>query len=176
MALKMNPGSARLAQPAQESYARYRAKGMKQVDARKLCRISKNTAGRWEKKPAIKARIRFLVDKELGNLYGEQTREIRRITFGSNDILLALADVAFGPLMPASARVTAASKLADIFCLVPRSLKDVKEFYGWTEEELAEFRRTNGEFVPERFRHLIGPEDIGRFEEPETGEEKTPRR
>ena len=165
MSLRMKPGSAPLAQPAQESYARCRAKGMKQVDARKRCKISKNTAGRWEKKSAIKARIRFLVDRELGTLDGEETKEIRGITFGRNDIIWVLADVAFSPLMPASARVTAASKLCDIFCLVPRSLSDVKEFYGWTEEEMAEYLRTDGEFVPERFRHLIGPEDIGRREE-----------
>jgi hypothetical protein len=91
----------------------------------------------------------FLIKKTLADQRGEYRKEFRKITIDRNDIIMGLADLAQNPLADARARVAAWAKLADIFCLVPKSLKDAKDFYGWTEEELEEYRRSNGEFVPD---------------------------
>lgn len=159
--MKGNKHSAEsLPRIAQEQYARLMAQGAKQVDALKICKISKNTAGRWNKEPAVKARINYLVNQTLKDQRTECRKEYRKITIDRNDIIMGMADLAQNPLTRDSARVTAWSKLADIFCLVPRSLEDVKEFYGWTEEELDEYRRTEGEFVPERFKPYFGTREM----------------
>jgi hypothetical protein len=155
-----NPSYERLPRIAQENYARLRSQGAKQVDARKICKIGKNTAGRWEKDRAVKSRINFLVSQTLDDQRNECRAEYRKITIDRNDIIMGLADLAQNPVTRDSARVAAFGKLADIFCLVPKSLRDAKEFHGWTEEELDEYRRTKGEFVPDRFKPYFGASEM----------------
>jgi hypothetical protein len=157
---RKKPSSESLPRIAQEKYARLKAQGAKQVDALKICKISKNTAGRWEKDSAVQARINYLVNQTLEDQRSECKKEYRKISIDRNDIIMGLADLAGNPLTRDSARVAAFGKLADIFCLVPRSLRDAKEFYGWTEEELDEYRRTEGEFVPERFKPHFGTSEM----------------
>ncbi len=150
------PPSESLRHTKKEKYAHLRARGARQIVASKACKICRNTAGRWDKDSAVKARIDFLVNQNLADRRDENKGECRRITIDRNDIIMGFADIARDPLQSATARVAAWSKLADIFMLVPRSARDIKEFYGWTEEELIEYSASNGEFIPDRFKPYIG--------------------
>lgn len=44
------PGTAALSHPGREKYAHFRVNGFKAAEAAKRCRMSKNTAYRWEKR------------------------------------------------------------------------------------------------------------------------------
>lgn len=82
----------------------------------------------------------------------------RKIAISRNDIIMGLADIAQKG-EGESARVSAYSKLADIFGLMPKpSGKDVDMFAGWSDEELQHYRIT-GE-LPSRFG--LSVEDDGK--------------
>lgn len=82
-------------------------------------------------------------------------RSIRKITFGRNDIIMALGDLAgIGDknkiAESESARASALRTLADMYDLIPKSNeKHAGLFKGWTDEELDEYRLTGK--LPTRF-------------------------
>jgi hypothetical protein len=74
-----------------------------------------------------------------------------------NDIIMGLADEARDPENHGSTRVSAWSKLADIFGLSPKNDRDKERsfFDGWTDEEIDYFIANDGT-LPLRFRAEAG--------------------
>jgi hypothetical protein len=89
-------------------------------------------------------------------------KAIRQIDIGRNDIIMGLVDCArdekteIGRL---GVRVKAWLGLADIFMLRAKTIRDLSEFYGWTDDEIYEFRQNDT--IPERFRRVLRPTDMG---------------
>ena len=101
-------------------------------------------AARLVKHPGVVAALKKKQDeviKASGKKLG------RAITITRNDIVMGLVDEAKGA-DSASARVSAWSKLADIFRITDKT-KDADLFDGWTDEELVEYRDTGR--LPARF-------------------------
>jgi hypothetical protein len=90
----------------------------------------------------------------------------RSIDIDRNDIIMGLADIALSGLTPAGARVSAWLGLADIFLLRPKKIDDVKQFVGWTTDELREFSLTG--VVPPRIASMIGSDSIDALIPPAT--------
>jgi hypothetical protein len=117
--------------------------------------MGKRVLAREHVAAAINEKIKCAV-KESGKQMG------RRIAFSRNDIIMGLADEAGlnkekQGAESDSARVSALSKLADIFQLSQKSTKDTDMFAGWTDEELEQFQ-IHGT-VPERFGGLSAAYD-----------------
>lgn len=72
------------------------------------------------------------LNKELGKTEG---RRLRRVSITRNDIINGLAEVGLKGESE-SARVSALSKLADIFRLSAKNANETEDFTGWTDEEL----------------------------------------
>jgi uncharacterized protein (UPF0147 family) len=85
-------------------------------------------------------------------------RPIRPITIDSNDVIMGFADIAQDARQPGGARVAAWNIIAEIFLLKAKSIKDIRNFHGWTTDELKDYA-VDG-IIPERFRLLLGPSGL----------------
>ena len=80
-------------------------------------------------------------------------RMIRPITIDRNDIIMGIVDCINDKKTPVARLLMMMrrwSLLADIFMLRAKTLKDLADFYGWTEDEIVEFGKTLT--IPERLR------------------------
>lgn len=115
-------------------------------------------SGAWlSKHPQIKARvvqIKLELQENLRKQSEGATRIVPRVTIQRNDIINGLASIAQDLRMQGRARVAAYLGLADIFMLRARNVKDLMDFYGWTNEEMDEYA-TSG-VPPARIRSLLG--------------------
>ncbi len=151
------PGSTALSRPGREKYARLRSEGFKGAKTAKLCHISKNTACRWGAEDEVKARIAFLTEQFLQGGRDEKERVIRSITFGTNDVIMALWEIG-SEGESERARVAALMGLADIFLLRAKCIQDLRTGVGWTDDEALEFSKTG--VVPERIAEITGDRTV----------------
>ena len=146
-------GAAVLSHPGREKYSQLRAEGFKGAKAAKLCRVSKNTAYRWDADGQVKARIAFLTGQSLREKRGASKSGVRPITFDRNDLIMELWEI--GTKGDSDrARVSALLGLCDIFLLRAKCIDDLRKGVGWTEDETIEFQRTR--IVPDRIFALTG--------------------
>ena len=155
-------GADALVNAAHERLARLRAHGLSFSKAAKEMGVTARSAKRYSKHPGVEARTKFLKGQEKVNAAVQlaNTKVIRPIDIDRNDIIMGFVDVVRDRSSRGGEKVAALRALAEIFCLFPKSLKDVREFYGWTEDEILEHYRTRGEFIPERFRGLVKPGEM----------------
>jgi hypothetical protein len=87
------PGIVALSHPGRERYAHFRVNGFKAAEAAKQCRISRNTAYRWEADSEVKSRIAFLDKQSVQVRRDVREPIIRPISFGTNDVLMDLWEI-----------------------------------------------------------------------------------
>jgi hypothetical protein len=119
--------------------------------------ISRETASRYKKSRDVIALVELVKSRreEIENKVEteEIPKPIRKITINRNDIIMGLVDVAQDPGAPHAARVAAWSKLAEIYMLLPKNLRDLLNFYGWQSDEMAKFIEDG--IIPERIRPFV---------------------
>jgi len=147
-------------EPHVEKFCQLVAGGATQTEAAHQVGKHRSMAWQWMKQPRVSQRIDEIRDqfnREIIKLRAQ--KEVREITIDRNDIIMGLADVAgLGDPRKASdsarAVVAALLGLADIFMLRAKNLREVKDFHGWTADELRDYAITGT--VPERIRLLVG--------------------
>ena len=152
-------GSVPLEDPVHEKFCTLVQSGVRPTAAALRCGLSKSSGNYFMNRPDISRRIKWLQkDAErrvqevvVANQSSVQAKVLQRpVDIGRNQIVNLLAEIARNPEVAASSRVSALVVLVDIFMLRARNLKELNEFYGWTDDDLTEFIRT-GE-TPERLR------------------------
>lgn len=142
--------------PHLEKFCQVVAEGYSHVEAAEIAGRSRGSASYLFARPGVIDRIR-----ELRLLVQSATEEEVAIRAGRaesivnitrNDIINGLHHEAL-TAKSSCARVTAWRGLAEIYMLYPKTLKDVEDFYGWTDEEIEEYAKTGK--VPDRLRDLL---------------------
>jgi hypothetical protein len=148
-------GSLRLSRTDKERFASLLASGAKRCHAQRECKISRSTARRWEADSAVQSRIDFL--RRQSNERAEKHEQNRPLTFGRNDVLMELWDIATSrddPHIGGRARVGALTVLADHLMLRPKRIEDLLKGIGWNDDEFQYTAETG--LLPERIRNATG--------------------
>jgi hypothetical protein len=140
-----------------EMFAQAIADGCNVREAAQLCGRKQGSGGYLNSRADVTQRvaeIRAAMAKASENHAAtKMVRQLRSIEIDRNDIVMGLADIArYG--RSESARVSAWNSLAEIFLLKAKNLRDLKDFDGWTTDELKDYA-LNG-VVPERLRRFLG--------------------
>jgi hypothetical protein len=146
-------GSSALSHPGREKFAHFRVNGFKAAEAAKLCRISKNTAYRWQGDSEVKARIAFLNGQSVQARRDVKETVIRPITFTPNDVQLRLWEIAQNERSLGAAAV-ACTVLVDVMMMRAKCTEDLRSGKGWVDEERAYLAAT--ELVPGRIAEITG--------------------
>ena len=144
--------------PHLEVFAGAVAEGYSHVQAAVMCGRARGSASFLFDQPGVQERIAELqtlaknaTEKEVAE---NAIRMIRPIDTDRNEIIMGLVDIAREKNAPYAARVRAWTVLTDIFMLRARTLRDISEYYGYTEDEL-EQATLDPNFIPERFRRAL---------------------
>jgi hypothetical protein len=159
------PGSATLAHPGREKFAKLRADAKSIVNAGRECKIAERTAQRWAKNPAVKSRTSFLINERISDRREEKNGGGQEITFSRNDLIMELWKIG-SHAENERARVTALMGLADIFLLRARCIQDLRRGVGWTTDEQEHLIETG--LVPPRISALTGDVRAGDLARPES--------
>jgi hypothetical protein len=160
-------GSIPLRDPVHEKFCIVVQSGIRPSAAAVQCGLGKSSGSYLFGRPEICARIEWLKKEAVRQVQetvvahhakppehgGIQRRRVVDIT--RNDIIMILADIARDAKVVASTRVNAALGLADIFLLRARSMRDLGQFIGWTDDEIEEYIRNGGNGLPERLRSFV---------------------
>lgn len=143
-----------------EDFCQLISAGETQDNAAQKVGRNKCMGWRYMQKPEIKARVEQLKQEYARELVQQRAqRTVREITFDRNDIIIELGNIGgIGDPDKAAeserAKVAALLGLADIFMLRAKNVREIKDFHGWTADELREYA-INGT-IPARIRLLVG--------------------
>jgi hypothetical protein len=125
-----------------ELFAQAVADGCNVREAAKLCGRKESSGGYLNSRADITLRvaeIRSAMARTAANdAATKMVGQCRAIDIDRNDIIMGLADIAQCNEAGDRARVAAWTALADIFLLTARSLSDLKNSIGWTQDEIDE--------------------------------------
>ena len=150
--------------PHLEQFAKAVAEGCSHAEASQIAGRSAGSASYLFRQSGVRERIselraiRAAATESAMREQGAMT--IRPITFGANDIIMELWNIGKDG-QSERAKVSALVALAEIFLLKAKNIEDLKQGFGWTDDENLEFVQT-GE-VPARIAFLTDcktPEDL----------------
>jgi hypothetical protein len=143
-----------------EDFCQLRHSGVIIAKAAKQVGMSPDWGKKISKTKEVKDRIKAIAadySKKITTAKAKKT--IREVTIDRNDITMALADIAGIGIKKRiaeseRARVAALVCLTDIFMMRAKNVREVKDFYGWTADELRDYAISGT--VPQRLGLLVG--------------------
>jgi hypothetical protein len=142
-----------------ELFAQCIADGYTVRDAAKQSGRAEGSGGYLSNRPEVKRRVaelRTAMAKAAEGAAATKTYDMYcKIDVSRNLIIMGLVDIARNGTSE-SARVSAWNHLAEIYMMKAKSLHDVENFRGWTDDELLDYADSSE--IPERLRNLVRPD------------------